>query len=111
MTTEWSDWKPFPNPKKSGILTAPFGAGCYELRHRDGRLILFGTAKNVAYRMTSLLPKDHYGAGHRSNTAKRAHVLMHLGDIEYRTVAFATGEDAEAFERELKSSGIHIFRT
>lgn len=110
MATEWSDWRPFPDPRKGGILTAPFGTGCYELRHRDGRLILFGTGANVAYRMTSLLPEPH-GAGHRSNMAKREHVLKYLEDIEYRTAAFASGEDAKVFERELKSSGIHIFRT
>jgi hypothetical protein len=110
MTTEWSNWHPFPDPRKSKFLTAPFGAGCYELRHRDGRLVLFGTAGHVAYRMTSLLPKP-CGTGHRSNAAKRAYVLEHLEDIEYRTAAFATSKEARVCERELKSSGIHIFRT
>jgi hypothetical protein len=71
MATEWSEWRPFPDPRKSGILTAPFGAGCYELRHRDGRLVLFGTAGHVAYRMTSLLPKP-FGSGHRSNAGEES---------------------------------------
>lgn len=110
MTTKWSNWRPFPDPSKSGILSAPIGAGCYELRHRDGRLILFGTSKNVAYRMTSLLPKP-LGAGGRSNAEKREYVLAHLGDIEYRTCAIATSKEAKVCEDELKSGGKHIFRT
>jgi hypothetical protein len=32
MKSEWSDWLPFPDPKARGILQAPFGPGCYELR-------------------------------------------------------------------------------
>ena len=91
-------------------MTVPFSAGCYELRHRDGRLILFGTAGRVASRMTSLLPKP-FVRGHRSNAAKRAHVLEHLEDIEYRTAAFATGEEAKVCERGLKSGGGYIFPT
>jgi hypothetical protein len=110
MATEWSDWRPFPDPRKSGILTAPFGAGCYELRHRDGKLILYGTAGHVAYRMTSLLPEP-FGAGHRSNAGKRAHILEHLEDIEYRTSAFATSQEAKACERGLKSNNTYIFPT
>ena len=110
MATEWSEWRPFPDPRKGGILTAPFGAGCYELRHRDGRLILFGHSKNAASRMASLLPLP-LGAAGRNNAAKRDHVLKHLGDIEYRTVAFATVQEAENCERELKLNGGYIFPT
>lgn len=110
MATEWSDWLPFPDPRERGILIAPFGAGCYELRHRDGRLILFGTAGCVAYRMSSLLPKP-FAAGHRSNTRKRAYVFEHLKDIEYRTSAFATNKEAKICEQALKSTNKYIFRT
>ncbi len=77
MAAGWSDWRPFPDPRKMGILIAPFGAGCYELRHRDGRLILFGTAGCVAYRMSSLLPKP-FAAGHRSNAQKPGNLLRLL---------------------------------
>jgi hypothetical protein len=110
MPTEWSEWRPFPDPRRDGILSAPIGAGCYELRHRDERLILFGTSKNVAYRMASLLPAP-WGAGGRSNADKRAYVLKHLEDIEYRTCAIATGKAAKVCEDELKLSCQHIFRT
>jgi hypothetical protein len=110
MATEWSDWRPFPDPRKGGILIAPIGAGCYELRHRDGRLVLFGTGGHVALRMTSLLPPP-FGAGHRDNEAKRAHILEHLDDIEYRTAPFATSKEAKVCEQELKLSGSYIFAT
>jgi hypothetical protein len=110
MATEWSDWRPFPDPRKSGFLTAPFGAGCYELRHRDGRLVLFGRAGHVAFRMTSLLPKP-FGTGHRSNAGKRAYVLEHLEDIQYRTSTSATVQEAKICERQLKSSNTYIFST
>jgi hypothetical protein len=108
--TKWSNWRPFPDPRKSGILTAPIGAGCYELRHRDGRRVLFGTAGHVASRMTSLLPRP-FGAEQRSNAAKRAYVLKHLEDIDYRTSASATSKEAKACERKLKSRNAYIFST
>jgi hypothetical protein len=60
--------------------------------------------------MASLLPKP-WGAGGRSNTDKRAYVLKHLEDIEYRTCPIATPKAARICEDELKSSGTHIFRT
>jgi excinuclease UvrABC nuclease subunit len=110
MEIKWSDWRPFPDPRKGGILTAPFGPGCYELRHRDGRLVLFGTAGHVASRMTSLLPAP-FGAGHRDNARKRTFVLDHLEDIEYRTSASETSGQAKVCERELKSSNTYIFPT
>jgi hypothetical protein len=113
MATEWSEWRPFPDPRKKGILIAPFGAGCYELRHRDERLILFGTGQNLAYRMSSLLPAP-YGAGTRNNADKRAYVLKHLDDIEYRTIAHSTPQEAELCEKGLKGpkgSKGYIFNT
>jgi hypothetical protein len=29
VTRAWSEWRPFPDPRQGGMLTAPFGAGCY----------------------------------------------------------------------------------
>ena len=110
MTPGWSDWRSFPDPRNGEILAAPLGAGCYELRHRDGRLILFGMAGHVAYRMTSLLPEP-FGTGHRSNAGKRAYVLEHLQDIEYRTSPFLTSREARDCERELKLGNSYIFST
>jgi hypothetical protein len=106
----WSDWRPFPDPRKNGILIAPFGAGCYELRHRDGRLVLFGTGRHVAYRMSSLLPEP-FGRGTRNNAAKRAYVLEYLNDIEYRTAAHVSAQEAKDCERDLRATKRHKFPT
>jgi hypothetical protein len=97
----WSDWRPFPDPKKCGILIAPFGAGCYELRLGDEK-ILFGSSKYVALRMTSLLPRP-YGAGTRRNTKKREFVLTHLQSIEYRTLPCVSGAEAKELETEMRA--------
>ena len=52
----------FRDPGSFGELSAPFGPGVYELRNRKtGELVLFGMSKNVAYRMSSLLPQPDGG--------------------------------------------------
>jgi hypothetical protein len=101
MSTEWSKWHLFPDPRQHGILVAPFGPGCYELRNGD-QLVLYGRGVQVAYRMTSLLP-GRWGSGRRNNQRKREYVFANLGQIEYRTLACATGDEAKAEERELQS--------
>jgi hypothetical protein len=53
----WTEWKPFPDPTKGGLIVAPIGPGCYELRLAGyGQLVLFGSPGCVTYRMTSLHP-------------------------------------------------------
>src|SRR5262249_30626885 len=53
LETKWTNWRPFPDPAKGGLIVAPIGPGCYELRlGGSGRLVLFGSAGCVAYRMT-----------------------------------------------------------
>jgi hypothetical protein len=101
-TEEWSDWNPFPDPRKHGILHAPFGPGCYELRHGT-QLVLYGTGNQVALRMTSLLPAP-FGAGTRNNQNKRQYVLEHIENIEYRTLACSTAEEAKQRELRLKEN-------
>jgi hypothetical protein len=97
MIGKWSAWKPFPDPAKGDFITAPFGPGCYELRLADTRkLILFGSASHVAYRMCSLHPA---GAGTRKNADKRAFVGKHLSRLEYRVVSLASPHKARDFER------------
>jgi hypothetical protein len=75
---EWSEWRPFPDPSKGQMLTAPFGAGCYELRDGD-RPVLYGTGGHVAHRMSSLLLG---GAGTRNNKEKQNYVLENLTSIQ-----------------------------
>ncbi len=104
-----SDWALFPDPRAGGLLTAPIGPGCYELRLGD-QLVCFGIGKNVAHRLTSLLPSP-LGAGTRKHCGKRAYVLAHLGRIEYRTIACATRDEAAGIEREMKARGGYLFGT
>jgi hypothetical protein len=92
----------FPDPAAHGILVAPFGPDCYELRH-GAQLLLFGKGDHVAERMTSLLPWPA-GTGTRKNQPKRKYVLEHLAEIEYRTRACADIAEAKALERELKAN-------
>ena len=98
----WSDWEPFPNPTAGGYLIAPFGPGVYELKNRKiDKMVLFGMGKNVAYRMSSLLPAP-LGCGIRNNQEKREYVLVNLTDILYRTKACSTRQEAVAEEAVLR---------
>jgi hypothetical protein len=99
--SRWSNWRPFPNPSDRGILIAPFGPGCYELRHKDGRLVLYGDSGHVAARMSSLLPIP-LGTGTRKNARRRDYVKEHLSDLEYRTLPCLTAQETKDRERELK---------
>lgn len=104
MTRGWSEWRKFPDPRQYGMLTAPFSPGCYELRRGDtGKLICFGMGRCLALRMTSLLPKI-FGQGTRKNVGKRNYILEHVENIEYRTLACATREEAMERERDLKAN-------
>lgn len=98
----FSQWRPFPDPRKGEYLTAPFGPGVYELRNaKTGKHILVGIGKNCAHRMTSLLPADKGGCGTRNNTAKRDYLARHLKHIEYRTQATPTREEAMRIEKQM----------
>ncbi len=110
MLGEWSEWLPFPDPAKGEYLHAPFGPGVYRLRLKSdhNKLILVGCSKNVAYRMSSLLPRP-YGCGKRNNDAKRAFVEQHLADIEYQTKAFATRPEAQDEEDDLRDNNDYEF--
>ena len=110
--TKWTRWHPFPDPAAGGYLHAPFGPGVYELRRRaSGELILYGKSKNVARRMSSILPRP-LGAGTRNNSAKRECVAEHLADIDYRTKACADEATATAEERKLRANkGAYVFST
>ena len=108
--SEWTDWKKFPDPSKKEYLNAPIGPGVYELYHCDGKKVLFGQGKNVAYRMSSLLPPP-LGCGTRNNGEKRQYVLDHLPDIVYRTLACVSIEEARQEEQRLQEVGGFRFGT
>jgi hypothetical protein len=110
MSLEWSHWRLFPDPRQRGVLVAPFGPGCYELRNGK-QLVLYGQGGHVAHRMNSLLPTP-WGSTGRRNREKREYVLKHLGRIEYRTLACATHGEAKDEERRLRSrSSEYLFPT
>ncbi|MCY4293119.1 MAG: hypothetical protein OXC72_15370 [Roseovarius sp.] len=108
----WSKWRPFPDPQSGGYLIAPFGPGVYELHNRDtDAWVLFGSSKNVACRMSSLLPVP-VGAGTRNNAPKRNYVFDHLCHIDYRTKPCTTSDEARKEEQRLKAHAHHyIFPT
>lgn len=110
--SDWTEWQPFPDPQEGGYLYGPFGPGVYELRNRKtGEFVLFGSGKNLACRMSSLLPSP-LGQGTRNNSRKRDYVVRHLSSIEYRTVACKTEAEAKAEEKKLRASGQHyLFNT
>jgi hypothetical protein len=101
----WSEWLPFPDPRSKGYVTAPFGPGVFELRLRATKeRILYGRSKNVAYRMTSLLPLPD-GTGSRSSSEKMTFLSEHLPEIEYRTIAAADEDEAKQIEVARKPKG------
>jgi hypothetical protein len=104
----WSPWALFPDPRQGGILIAPFGPGCYELRIAE-QLLLFECGQNVAERMSSLLPKP-WGAGRRNNKRKRQAVFDNLGAVEYRTLACDSRAAAAAEETKMRARrGEYLF--
>jgi len=103
----WSDWKPFPDPKKKECLCAPIGCGVYQLRNaKTGEFVLFGHSKHVACRMSSLLPS---GGGERKNEKKKEYVAKHLKDIQYRTIALNSEKEARSFETFVKNQEDYVF--
>ena len=107
----WADWKSFPDPRKGEYLNVPFGSGVYQLRNRRiGKFVLFGTSKNLAYRMSSLLPKP-FGAGTRKNEDKPNYVLNNIQDIEYRTISFINNDEAKRFEKNTKHKEEYLFNS
>jgi len=108
-TPNWSKYRPFPDPRKHGILHAPLGPGVYDLRRISTKKpVLFGIGAHCAHRMTSLLPKP-LGTGTRNNERKRKYLLRHLKDIEYRTCACKTREEAADIERKIKRDQGHLY--
>ena len=107
----WSKWTAFPDPRKGEYLYAPYGCGVYQLRNKKTKqYILFGTGKNVAFRMSSILPEPH-GSGRRNNNEKRQYTLNNINDIEYRTVSFLLKSEMICCEKGIKALNVHLFNT
>jgi len=109
----FNEYRPYPDPRKSEYLHAPLGPGVYDLRHiKSKENILFGIGGRCAHRMSSLLPKP-LGTGTRNNEKKRNYLLDNIEDIEYRTYACQTREEAVDIERKIKQTpnNGYIFNT
>ena len=64
--------------------------------------VLFGCGRNVAQRMSSLLPEP-WGCGRRNNTRKRQAVFDNLGVVEYQTLACDSRGAAAAEEAKVRA--------
>ena len=85
-------------------MCAPFGPGVYDVRlQTTGEAIKCGSGKNVAERMTSLLP-GQANSGSRNNKNLQAYMLEQLDNIEYRTLACETESRARLEEANQKAS-------
>ena len=60
--------------------------------------------------MKSLFPAP-YGTGKRNNSEKRNYIFKQWRNIEYRTCAIDTREQAKLIEDEIKAQRNHIFNT
>jgi hypothetical protein len=108
---DWSEWLSFPDPRKKGVLVAPYGAGVYELRNRKTKqYVLRGMGANCAYRMSSILPKP-LGQGTRNNSKKREYVLAHLPHVEYRYHVCRSAKEAKLLEAARKKEDPCLFNT
>jgi len=108
---DWSEWRPFPNPTKKGILVSPFGFGVYQLRNNNtNEFVYCGKGNGVSYRMSSLLPKP-YGHGTRNNMRLRNYVWENLDDIDYRTLTCDNEDESKEIERRIKQNQRHLFHT
>jgi hypothetical protein len=109
--SKWSRWERFPDPRRRDILRAPLGPGTYELRNREtGELVLIGSAKNCAYRLTSLLPPP-LGQGTRRNDKKRQYVLRNLGRIDFRYYPCLRESEARQVEARRLREASYLFGT
>lgn len=105
----WQEWKQFPDPRKKEYLFAPFGYGVYQLfNNKIKDYVLFGRGKNLAFRITTILPSP-LGQGTRNSDEKKDFVLKHLKDIVYRTIPLANEQECKDFEKKLRALNIHIF--
>jgi hypothetical protein len=97
----WSGWKHFPDVQFGGHVEAPIGPGVYEVRHTNtGRVVAFGHAGNVANAISEL--KFNGGVGTLARLFRRAPLVSHVNDLEYRTCAATTRAEAKTTANRLQ---------
>ena len=105
----WSNWNPMPTPDNCRKIDAPKGAGVYQIRNKKtNQFIQFGIGVECQKRMKSLFPAPH-GSGKRNNSDKRNYILKNWSNLEYRTLATDTREEAKQIEDGIKAQNNHLF--
>lgn len=99
----WSDWLPFPNPRKGSLLVAPIGPRAFEIRQvSTQQALMLATANSVSGRMSGLLPADmkRVRCDYRS---RRQYLVGHVDDLQYRVMsAVSRGEAARVLAPTLR---------
>lgn len=94
LVAEWSEWLPFPDPRKGSLLIAPIGPGAFELRlgsTREG--IMLATAKSVSGRISALLPVE-IAPVRRETGSRRQYLAGNVEDLEYRVLGACSRAEA-----------------
>ena len=106
MISAWSNWKRFPRPHRGENIEAPICPGIYEVRVAgSGELFRFGATENVAQALSSLpSPPRSF------RTWFRRRQLGPMPDLEYRTCATSTRQEAEAAAENLIGRRDNYFR-
>lgn len=108
---EWTKWTGMPSPEKCRGIEGPGGPGVYQIRHKSTKVkVQFGIGVRCQKRMRSLFPKP-YGTGTRNNEGKRIYILENWEDLEYRTLATSTRQEAKSIEDIIKAKRDHLFNT
>lgn len=108
---KWTKWKSLPSPENAKNIEGPIGPGVYQIRNtKRGENIQFGIGVACQSRMKSLFPKP-FGTGTRNNEGKRIYILNNWKDLEYRTFATNTREEAKKIEDQIKAEKNHLFNT
>jgi hypothetical protein len=109
MTDIWSNWKRFPDPQAGESLQAPIGPGLYEVRNAvSGDLVAFDYSGQVASALSQLLPDD--SAPFWRRFLQRDPVVHRSRDLEYRTLATTTKEEARLIAFRLIERRHSVFR-
>jgi hypothetical protein len=100
MTSTWTTWKSFPDPRQGGQLEAPIGPGVYEVRDTTSNaMVAFGSSGSVARDLAQLTSSS------RSLFATlfgRTGPAIALENLEYRTWPAATLADARGNAERLR---------
>jgi hypothetical protein len=97
MTSTWSEWKRYPKVARGEKLEAPIGPGVFEVRHTSsGALFAFEAVDNLALALSSITstPKSFASWFGR-------HDPVASPDLEYRTYATSTREEAKVVAERL----------